>query len=133
MKVKVFEIGLGYLKLGQSTSSFSGGEAQRLRLIDILSKHKKDQKFMFIFDEPSVGLSDYDVENLLMIFKKLSTDGHTILYVEHHTGLIQSADWCIELGPKAGDQGGEVVFMGQTKKIHSTKNSLTKKYLRKVS
>ncbi len=130
---QVIEIGLGYLKLGQSTSSFSGGEAQRLRLIDILAKHKKDQKFLFIFDEPSVGLSDYDVENLLMIFKKLSASGHTILYVEHHTGLIQASDWCIELGPKAGDQGGEVVFMGETKKIHSITNSLTKKYLRKVS
>lgn len=132
-------LGLGYVTLGQHTSSFSGGEAQRLKLLQLMShaagvkKGKKDQKpSILIFDEPSTGLSDYDIENLFLQFHELSKRGFTILIVEHHLGIISSCDWVIELGPEASVKGGEVLFQGPTANIVSSKESVTGPFLKEI-
>ncbi len=106
-------MGLGYVKLGQSSDTLSGGEAQRVKLASFLGKGKASNKVLFIFDEPTTGLHFHDIKKLLASFNALIEQGHSILVIEHNIDVIRSADWLIELGPDAGDGGGELVFAGK--------------------
>jgi excinuclease ABC subunit A len=123
------EVGLGYVKLGQSSSTLSGGEAQRVKLASFLGKGKASQKMLFIFDEPTTGLHFHDIHKLLKAFNALIDQGHSLIVVEHNTDIIKSADWVIEMGPEAGVNGGLVVFEGTPAQLKKTKNSPTGKYL----
>lgn len=122
-------VGLGYVKLGQSSGTLSGGEAQRVKLASFLGKGKGGGKILFIFDEPTTGLHFHDIKKLLTSFNALIEQGHSILVIEHNTDVIRSADWVIELGPEAGDGGGELVFAGKPNDMKKEKKSLTGKYL----
>lgn len=128
----VADLGMGYLTLGQHTSSFSGGEAQRLKIISFLLENKDKHSRLFIFDEPSTGLSDQDVLYLLDQFKRLLEQGHTLIVVEHHHGIIQSADWVLELGPEAADEGGSLVFEGSATELLAAK-TVTGKYIKRLN
>ena len=111
-KLKMLEeIGLGYIKLGQATSTLSGGETQRLKLANELMK-ETDGNCLYIFDEPSTGLHMQDVEKLIAVFNSLVDNGNSVLVVEHNLDIIRSSDWVIELGPEGGDEGGEVIYEG---------------------
>ena len=111
-KLKVLDdVGLGYIQLGQSSSSLSGGESQRIKLAQFLSKDS-GKNILFIFDEPTTGLHFHDIGKLLKAFDNLIDKGHTIIVVEHNLDVIKSADWIIDLGPDGGDNGGEIVFTG---------------------
>jgi excinuclease ABC subunit A len=129
------DVGLSYIKLGQSSSTLSGGESQRVKLAYFLSlndaatKPSKQQKILFIFDEPTTGLHFYDVEKLLKSFDALLAKGHTIVVVEHNLDVVRAADWVIDLGPEAGDEGGNLVYAGTPENILSCKESHTAKYL----
>ena len=126
------DVGLGYLKLGQSSSTLSGGESQRIKLAYFLSisgENRKKEKIMFIFDEPTTGLHFFDVEKLLKAFDALLDAGHSLVVVEHNPDVIRSADWIIDLGPDAGDRGGEVVFAGTPEDLLKT-NTFTAQYLK---
>ena len=125
------DVGLGYIKLGQSSSTLSGGESQRVKLASFLSmsrNSKKQEKIMFIFDEPTTGLHLYDVEKLLKAFDALLSDGHTLVVVEHNPDVIRAADWVIDLGPGAGVEGGNVVFEGRPEDLKKS-NTYTAKYI----
>lgn len=129
------DVGLSYIKLGQSSSTLSGGESQRIKLAYFLSMNdggakSKAQKILFIFDEPTTGLHFYDVEKLLKSFDALLAKGHTIVVVEHNPDVIRAADWIIDLGPEAGDGGGNLVFAGTPEKLMECKDSHTAAYLR---
>ena len=124
------DVGLGYIKLGQSSSTLSGGESQRIKLAYFLSlSDNPREKMMFLFDEPTTGLHFYDVEKLLKAFDALLAKGHTIIVVEHNPDVIRSADWVIDLGPDAGDAGGEVVFAGTPEDLIKEGKTFTAKYL----
>ena len=128
------DVGLSYIKLGQSSSTLSGGESQRIKLAYFLSLNdagtkSKQQKILFIFDEPTTGLHFYDVEKLLKSFDALLAKGHSIVVVEHNLDVIRAADWIIDLGPEAGDAGGELVFAGTPEKLMKCKASHTAAYL----
>lgn len=129
------DVGLGYITLGQSSSTLSGGESQRIKLAYFMlmnaeqSGKAKEQKILFIFDEPTTGLHFYDVEKLLKSFDALLAKGHSIVVVEHNADVIRSADWVIDLGPEAGDGGGQVVFAGTPEDLRSCKESYTAKYI----
>jgi excinuclease ABC subunit A len=123
------EVGLGYLQLGQSTSTLSGGEAQRLKLASYLVKGSNSSKTLFIFDEPSTGLHFHDVQKLLKSFNALVDLGHSVLIIEHHLDIIKCADWIIEMGPMAGKHGGEIIFQGLPEALAKDKKSKTAKYL----
>lgn len=128
------DVGLGYLKLGQSSSTLSGGESQRIKLayfLSISNENRKKEKIMFIFDEPTTGLHFYDVEKLLKAFDALLDAGHSLVVVEHNPDVIRSADWLIDLGPDAGDRGGEVVFAGTPEQMISSAQTFTAQYLRR--
>ena len=124
------DVGLGYIKLGQPSSTLSGGESQRIKLAYFLSLASGGrEKILFIFDEPTTGLHFYDVEKLLKAFDVLIAKGHTVIVVEHNVDVIRSADWVIDLGPDAGDRGGEVVFAGTPEELARKGNTFTAKYL----
>ena len=124
------DVGLGYIKLGQPSSTLSGGESQRIKLAYFLSLAAGGrEKILFIFDEPTTGLHFYDVEKLLRAFDVLISKGHTVLVVEHNLDVIRSADWVIDLGPDAGDRGGEVVFAGTPEDLAASGSTFTAKYL----
>src|SRR5574344_2851198 len=125
------DVGLGYIKLGQSSSTLSGGESQRIKLAYFLSISKaegKTEKIMFIFDEPTTGLHFFDVEKLLKAFDALLSAGHSIVVVEHNPDVIRSADWVIDLGPDAGSRGGEVVFEGTPEDLKNA-GTFTARYI----
>lgn len=124
------DVGLGYLKLGQSSSSLSGGEAQRIKLASYLVRGEAEQPRLFIFDEPSTGLHFHDIRKLLAAFDRLIERGHSIVVIEHHHDIIKSADWVIDLGPEGGDAGGRVVFAGTPEEMLKCKESYTAKYLK---
>ena len=129
------DVGLGYIKLGQPSSTLSGGESQRIKLAYFLSLSKgedrpRKDRILFIFDEPTTGLHFYDVEKLLKAFDALLARGHSVLVVEHNLDVIRSADWVIDLGPDAGDQGGEVVFAGTPEDLAARGDTFTARYLR---
>lgn len=131
------DVGLGYIKLGQPSSTLSGGESQRVKLASYLAKEFTDKRMMFIFDEPTTGLHIHDINRLLKAFNALIVAGHTVVVVEHNMEVIKCADHVIDLGPEAGDGGGEVVFEGLPSDIVKCKKSHTatflKKYLKKGS
>ena len=111
------QVGLGYVKLGQSSSTLSGGESQRIKLAYFLSKESAEEKILFIFDEPTTGLHMHDISLLLASFGSLLEKGHTVLVIEHNLEVIKCADWIIDLGPEGGEQGGEVVYEGIPEEI----------------
>ena len=126
------DVGLGYIKLGQPSSTLSGGESQRINLAYFLSLSEggpRREKILFIFDEPTTGLHFYDVEKLLKSFDALIASGHTVIVVEHNLDVIRSADWVIDLGPDAGDRGGEVVFAGTPEDLKQYGKTFTAQYL----
>ena len=124
------EVGLGYLMLGQSSSSLSGGECQRIKLASYLVKGEAEKPMLFIFDEPSTGLHFHDIEKLLMAFNRLIDRGHSIIVIEHHHDIIKVADWVIDMGPEGGNEGGHVVFAGTPENLLKCKESYTAKYLK---
>ncbi|MFC4263459.1 excinuclease ABC subunit UvrA [Ferruginibacter yonginensis] len=123
------DVGLGYVKLGQSSNTLSGGEAQRVKLASFLGKGKAQGHILFIFDEPTTGLHFHDIKKLLASMNALVEQGHSILVIEHNTDVLKSADWLIDLGPEAGDKGGNVVFAGKPADIKKVKESYTGKFL----
>ncbi|MEO8862321.1 MAG: excinuclease ABC subunit UvrA, partial [Ginsengibacter sp.] len=123
------DVGLGYIKLGQSSDTLSGGEAQRVKLASFLGKGKGLGNLLFIFDEPTTGLHFHDIKKLLTSFNALIEQGHSILVIEHNTDVIKSADWVIDLGPEAGDGGGNLVYAGVPLGLKKIKDSYTGKYL----
>ena len=125
------DVGLGYIKLGQPSSTLSGGESQRIKLAYFLSVASTGKdRILFLFDEPTTGLHFYDVEKLLRSFDALLSKGHSVIVVEHNLDVIRSADWVLELGPDAGDKGGELVFSGTPEDLASKADTFTAKYLR---
>ncbi|AUP77228.1 excinuclease ABC subunit UvrA [Flavivirga eckloniae] len=124
------DVGLGYVTLGQSSSTLSGGEAQRIKLASFLGKGSNKEKMLFIFDEPTTGLHFHDIQKLLKSFTALIENGHSIIVVEHNLELIKCADFIIDLGPKGGEHGGNLVAMGTPEDIIKVKASETGKYLK---
>lgn len=124
------DVGLGYVHLGQSSNTLSGGEAQRIKLASFLIKGNNANKTMFIFDEPTTGLHFHDIKKLLIALNTLIEQGNTILVIEHNMDMIKSADWVIDIGPEGGDKGGHVVFEGTPEDLVSSKESYTAKYLK---
>ncbi|HET9826067.1 MAG TPA: excinuclease ABC subunit UvrA [Chitinophagaceae bacterium] len=123
-------VGLGYIKLGQSSDTLSGGEAQRVKLASFLGKSKSNGgKILFIFDEPTTGLHFHDIKKLLNSFNALIEQGHSIIVIEHNMEIIRSADWIIDLGPEAGDGGGNIVYAGKPEGLKKIKESWTGKFL----
>lgn len=125
----LIKVGLGYLKLGQSSTTLSGGEAQRIKLAYFLSKGSNEKKTIFIFDEPSTGLHFYDILKLNQCFDELVNLGHTIVIIEHNLDIIKTADWIIELGPGGGKKGGNIIFEGTPKSLLQ-EDTPTSKYLK---
>lgn len=123
------DVGLGYIKLGQSSDTLSGGEAQRVKLASFLGKGKGSGNILFIFDEPTTGLHFHDIKKLLASFNALIEQGHSLVVIEHNTDVIKSADWVIDLGPEAGDAGGNLVFAGVPKDLKKVKESYTGRFL----
>ena len=124
------DVGLGYIRLGQSSSTLSGGESQRVKLASFLTKDSAQGGVMFIFDEPTTGLHFHDINKLLAAFNALMERGHTIVIVEHNMDVIKCADWVVDLGPEAGTGGGRVVFEGTPRNLEQCPASYTGKYLR---
>ncbi len=124
------DVGLGYIKLGQSSSTLSGGESQRVKLAYFLSRESNESKVIFIFDEPTTGLHFHDISMLLSAFNALISNGHTVLIIEHNLEVIKSADWLIELGPGGGEEGGSVIFTGTPEEIIAVSDSPTGSYLK---
>jgi excinuclease ABC subunit A len=124
------KVGMGYVKLGQPSSTLSGGEAQRTKLAAFLARGGKDPHTLFIFDEPTTGLHFHDVAKLLKSFTELLNRGHSLIVIEHNLDIIKSADWVLDLGPHGGENGGELVFEGRPEKLLDCKKSLTGEYLR---
>ena len=124
-------VGLGYVKLGQSSSTLSGGESQRVKLASFLTKERSTEKIMFIFDEPTTGLHFHDIGRLLKAFDALIERGHTVVVVEHNMDVIKCADWVVDLGPEAGSEGGEVVVAGTPEEVMACEESCTGKFLKR--
>ncbi len=125
------EVGLGYVALGQSSNTLSGGEAQRIKLASFIGKGQtgKDGGIFFLFDEPTTGLHTHDIRKLVKSFNKLIALGHTILVIEHNLEVVAQADWIIDIGPEGGDAGGNIVFEGTPEEIVKSADSYTGKYL----
>lgn len=124
------DVGLGYVQLGQSSNTLSGGEAQRVKLASFLGKGKSPEPVFFIFDEPTTGLHFHDIQKLLKSFEALIAQGHSILVIEHNMDVIKCADWIIDLGPEAGTEGGKLVFEGTPEELVKVKESYTGQYLK---
>jgi excinuclease ABC subunit A len=118
------DVGLGYVKLGQSSSTLSGGESQRVKLASFLAQ-EKDSPTLFIFDEPTTGLHFHDIRKLLDSFNALISRGHSIIIIEHNLEIVKSADWVIDLGPEGGDKGGHLIFAGTPEELINVKSSCT--------
>jgi excinuclease ABC subunit A len=123
------DVGLGYVKLGQSSDTLSGGEAQRVKLASFLGKGKAQGSILFIFDEPTTGLHFHDIKKLLASFNALVEQGHSIIVIEHNTDVLKSCDWIIDLGPEAGEAGGQIVFQGKPADLKKQKGSHTARFL----
>lgn len=124
------DVGLGYVRLGQSSSTLSGGESQRVKLAYFLSQEKSSEKMLFIFDEPTTGLHFHDINKLMKSLNALVEHGHSVILIEHNVEVIKCADWVIDLGPEGGDKGGYVVFEGTPEQLAKYDKSYTAKYLR---
>src|SRR5690606_25821279 len=124
------DVGLGYVTLGQSSSTLSGGEAQRIKLASFLIKGSTTTKTLFIFDEPTTGLHFHDIKKLLKSFDALLGNGHSIIVIEHNLDLIKSADHIIDLGPEGGENGGYLMGSGTPEELSKVKQSYTGQYLK---
>ncbi|MCL2247032.1 MAG: excinuclease ABC subunit A, partial [Lentimicrobiaceae bacterium] len=124
------EVGLGYLKMGQSSSTLSGGEAQRVKLAFYLCHGNTQKHHLFIFDEPTTGLHFHDINSLYHSFNKLIEIGHSIIVIEHNMELIKCADWVIDLGPEGGEKGGYVVFEGTPEDMAKDERTYTGRFMR---
>jgi excinuclease ABC subunit A len=130
-KLRVLEeIGLGYLRLGQSATSLSGGEAQRIKLASFITR-KTEKKALFVFDEPTTGLHFDDIRKLMAAFDKLLNGGNSVTVIEHNLDVIKAADWVVDLGPEGGDGGGRVVFEGSPDDLIECTRSYTGRFLKK--
>jgi len=127
----LFDVGLGYIHLGQSATTLSGGEAQRVKLATELSR-RATGRTLYILDEPTTGLHVDDVKRLLGVINQLVDKGNTVLVIEHNLDVIKSADWIIDLGPEGGDQGGQLVATGTPREVAKVKGSYTGLYLAKI-
>ena len=127
----LLDVGLGYITLGQSATTLSGGEAQRVKLAKELSK-RSTGKTLYILDEPTTGLHFFDIELLLGVLKRLSNQGNTVVVIEHNLDVIKSSDWIIDLGPEGGTDGGQVIAFGDPSKVAKNTKSYTGKYLKKL-
>jgi excinuclease ABC subunit A len=123
------DVGLGYLQLGQSSSTLSGGEAQRIKLAYFLTRGASQEPTLFIFDEPTTGLHFHDIRKLLEAFTALIEKGHSINVIEHNMDVVKCADWIIDLGPEGGEAGGQIVFEGRPEDLVKVKGSHTGKFL----
>jgi len=123
------DVGLGYVTLGQSSSTLSGGEAQRIKLASFLVKGTRQSKSLFIFDEPTTGLHFHDIKKLLKSFEALINNGHSIIVIEHNIDLIKCADYIIDLGKDGGKTGGSLLFQGTPEDLIHCKESYTAPYL----
>ena len=124
------DVGLGYIKLGQSSSTLSGGENQRVKLAYYLSGEKQNTPTMFIFDEPTTGLHFHDINTLMRSFNQLIDNGYTIIIIEHNMDVIKCADYIIDMGPDGGDKGGNIVCTGTPEEVANNLASITGKYLK---
>ncbi|GAB4253879.1 MAG: excinuclease ABC subunit UvrA [Vicingaceae bacterium] len=129
--ITLSEVGLGYLALGQASSTLSGGEAQRVKLASFLIKKNTKEKILFVFDEPTTGLHFHDIQKLLKAFNALIAQGHSIIIIEHNLDVIKCADWIIDLGPEGGDKGGYLLFEGTPEDLIQSKASITGQFLKK--
>ena len=127
----LFEVGLGYIRLGQQATTLSGGEAQRVKLASELSRVSNDST-LYILDEPTTGLHFDDIRMLLNVLQRLVDRGNTVVVIEHNLEVIKCADWIIDLGPEGGDAGGDVIFSGIPEDLLCSKDSYTGQFLRKV-
>jgi excinuclease ABC subunit A len=125
----LLDVGLGYIQMGQSASTLSGGEAQRVKLATFLGKGLNTGKILFIFDEPTTGLHFHDIKKLIKSFNALIDNGHSVIIIEHNLEIIKCADWVIDLGPEGGDLGGNVLFAGTPEELIKVEKSYTAKYL----
>jgi len=126
----LIDVGLGYVKLGQSSSTLSGGESQRIKLASFLSTEANKESSLFIFDEPTTGLHFHDVSKLLTSFNALIENGHSLIIIEHNPEIIKSADWVIDLGPEGGEKGGKIIFEGTPDDLVNCSESYTGQYLK---
>jgi excinuclease ABC subunit A len=124
----LIDVGLAYIKLGQSATTLSGGEAQRVKLSRELSK-RDTGRTLYILDEPTTGLHFHDIEQLLKVLHRLSEDGNTVVVIEHNLDVIKTADWIIDLGPDGGERGGRIIATGTPETIAKTKHSYTGQFL----
>ena len=125
------DVGLGYIKLGQPAPTLSGGEAQRVKLATELSRRSTGQT-LYILDEPTTGLSFADIDCLLSVLQRLVDNGNTVIIIEHHLDVIKNADYIIDLGPGAGNDGGYIIAMGTPEEVARIEKSYTGQYLRNV-
>ena len=126
----LYDVGLGYIKLGQSSTTLSGGEAQRIKLATELSK-RSTGKTIYILDEPTTGLHFADVHKLIEILRRLSDGGNTVVVIEHNLDVIKTADYIIDIGPEGGERGGTIVAKGTPEQVAKNKNSYTGIYIKK--
>ena len=127
----LYDVGLGYIKLGQPATELSGGEAQRVKLATELAK-RSTGKTIYVLDEPTTGLSTYDVDKLVHILQRLVGQNNTVIVIEHNLDVIKVADYIIDLGPEGGSEGGTIVATGTPEEVAKNENSWTGKYLKKV-
>jgi excinuclease ABC subunit A len=127
----IFDVGLGYIKIGQSSTTLSGGEAQRVKLATELAK-RSTGRTMYILDEPTTGLHSEDVSKLIQVLQRLCNAGNSLLVIEHNLDVIKTADYLIDLGPEGGDGGGTVVATGTPEEVAMKENSYTGQYLKKI-
>ena len=127
----IYDVGLGYIKSGQSSTTLSGGEAQRVKLATELSK-RGTGKTLYILDEPTTGLHSEDISKLITVLQRFCDAGNTLLVIEHNLDVIKTADYIIDLGPEGGDRGGTIVAEGTPEEVAKNKNSYTGAYLNKI-
>jgi excinuclease ABC subunit A len=125
------DVGLGYIRLGQTAPTLSGGEAQRMKLATELAR-RSTGKTLYLIDEPTTGLSFYDVHKLLDVVQRLVDKGNSVLMIEHNLDVIRCSDWLVDLGPEGGDRGGELIAVGTPEEVAKVAASYTGKYLAKV-
>ena len=127
----LYDVGLGYVKIGQPATTLSGGEAQRVKLSTELSK-RSTGKTIYILDEPTTGLHTADVHKLIDVLHRLVDSGNSVIVIEHNLDVIKTADWIIDLGPEGGDEGGEIIAQGTPEQVASNGRSYTGRYLKKL-